>query len=249
MQKKLTALIVDDEIENINLINIYLKKYCKRIKETFVAQTVDDAVSKYLEHYPDILILDIELNEEANSFHILQKIPYTNAEIIFITSHKHYAIEAINSVIPSAYLVKPINPSDFILAIEKAVKNIETKRIFEESDSEINDKYLEFIAIPSTNKIDIIHPGDIVYIEADGRYTIFHLTNGNHKIASRNLGEYEKQLDPKQFFRIHHSYIVNLNMVVNINKSAGNYCELLNNKALPIAKRRQERLHRFLKIK
>ncbi len=249
MQKKLTTLIVDDEIENINLINIYLKKYCKHINTTFTAQTVDDAVNTYLEHYPDILILDVELGGETNSFHILQRIPNANAEIIFITSHKQYAIEAINSVIPSAYLVKPINPSDFILAIEKAVKKIESKIIYEESDSETNENYLEYIAIPSSNKIDIIHPEDIVYVEADGRYTIFHLTNGNHKIASRNLGEYEKQLNPKSFFRIHHSYIVNLNMVVNINKSAGNYCELLNSKALPIAKRRQEKLHRFLKIK
>lgn len=136
---------------------------------------------------------------------------------------------------------------ELIVALDKAVKSIKEKNELEKSKT--GKDCSDLIAIPYSNKIDIIHPEDIVYIEADGRYTIFHLTNGNHKIASRNLGEYEKLLNTKHFFRIHHSYIVNLNMVTNINKSSGNYCELLNNKALPIAKRRQEQLHRFLKIK
>lgn len=244
-----TALIVDDEIENCNLLKLYLKKYCKSIETLYTAQDIDGAIEQYLEHYPDILILDIELENNTNSFQILEQIPNTNAEIIFVTSHKDYAIQAINAFSTAAYLVKPVKPTELIVAIDKAIKNIEIKQSSKITESTDSKLYLEFLAIPSSNKIDIIHPEDIVYIEADGRYTIFHLTSGNHKIASRNLGEYEKQLDPQQFFRIHHGYIVNLNMVTNINKSAGNYCELLNGKALPIAKRRQERLHRFLKIK
>ncbi len=244
-----SVLIVDDEIANSNLLKLYIKKHCKYVETLYSAQDIDSAIEQYLEHYPDILILDIELENNTNSFQILEQIPNTNAEVIFVTSHKNYAIQAINAVKPAAYLVKPIKPTDLIVAMDKVIKNIEEKLNSQAIHVANQEQYAEFVAIPSSNKIDIIHPEDIVYIEADGRYTIFHLTNGNHKIASRNLGEYEKQLDPQQFFRIHHGYIVNLNMVININKSAGNYCELLNGKALPIAKRRQEKLHRFLRIK
>lgn len=247
--QKYSALIVDDEIENSNLLKLYIQKYCKSIEALYTAHDVNGAIDQYLEHYPDILMLDIELESNTNSFQILEKIPNTNAEIIFVTSHKDYAIKAINAVKTAAYLVKPVKPADLIVAIDKAIKNIELKQNSNAINTTNQQQYAEFVAIPSSNKIDIIHPEDIVYVEADGRYTIFHLTNGSHKIASRNLGEYEKQLDPQQFFRIHHGYIVNLNMVININKSAGNYCELLNGKALPIAKRRQEKLHRFLRVK
>ncbi|MBB3123355.1 two-component system LytT family response regulator [Mesoflavibacter sabulilitoris] len=244
-----TALIVDDEIENCDLLKLYIKKYCKSVETLYIAQDIESAIEQYLEHYPDILILDIELENNTNSFQILEQIPNTNVEIIFVTSHKDYAIQAINSVKTAAYLIKPIKPTELIIAIDKTIKNIEAKQNADAIKSTKQEQYSEFVAIPSSNKIDIIHPEDIVYIEADGRYTIFHLTSGSHKIASRNLGEYEKLLDPQLFFRIHHGYIVNLNMVININKSAGNYCELLNGKALPIAKRRQEKLHRFLRIK
>ncbi|GAA4936157.1 LytTR family DNA-binding domain-containing protein [Algibacter agarivorans] len=244
-----TVLIVDDEIENIDLLKVYLKKHYKSLNTVYTAGNVNEAIDQYMEHYPDILILDIELDNNTTCFQILENIPNTTAQIIFVTSHKDYAIQVINSVKTAAYLVKPVKPTDLIIALDKAVSNIETNNALSNSNIDKQTHYLDYIAIPSSNKIDIIHPKDIVYLQAEGRYTIFHLTNGNHKIASRNLGEYEKQLDPKLFFRIHHSYIVNLNMVININKSAGNYCELLNSKALPIAKRRQEKLHKFLKIK
>lgn len=247
--QKYTVLIVDDDLENANLLKIYLTKYARCIDNIYIASSANEAVESYLEHYQDILLLDIELENNTNSFQIIEALPNINAEIIFVTSHREYAIQAINNVKTAGYLLKPVKISELVVAIDKAVNNIKNKDIAQNSVSNTETHYPELVAIPSSNKIDLVHRDDIVYIEADGRYAIFHLTNGNHKIASRNLGEFEKQLDPKMFFRIHHSYLVNLSMVLNINKSAGNYCELLNGKALPIAKRRQEQLHRFLKIK
>ncbi len=247
--QKYSVLIVDDDQENANLLKIYLTKYTRCIDNIYMASSTNEAIESYLEHYQDILLLDIELENNTNSFQIIEAIPNTNAEIIFVTSHKQYAIQAINNVKTAAYLLKPIKIAELVAAIDKAVNNIKNKDIAVNALNSTEGHFPELVAIPSSNKIDLVQTEDIVYIEADGRYAIFHLTNGSHKIASRNIGVYEKQLDPRLFFRIHHSYLVNLSMVLNINKSAGNYCELLNGKALPIAKRRQEQLHRFLNIK
>lgn len=244
-----SVLIVDDESDNIELLKIYLKKYCKSVDTIYTETTVEGAIESYCEHYPDILLLDIELGNDVTSFNILEALPNLLAEIVFITSHTEYAIKAINKVKPAAYLIKPIKPTDLIMAMDKVVSAIFNKKSQSILKDQNANKYLNFVAIPSSNKIEVIHTEDIVYLQANGRYTTFFLLDGTQKVASRNLGEYEKQLDPNLFFRIHHSYIVNLNMVLNINKSAGNYCELSNKQSLPIAKRRQEQLHRFLKIK
>ena len=68
-------------------------------------------------------------------------------------------------------------------------------------------------------------------------------------VSSKNLGGYEKILKNKSFFRIHHRYLVNLEKVIKIDKAGGNYCILGKEKSLPVAKRKQELLIRYLKIK
>jgi two-component system LytT family response regulator len=247
--QKYNVLIVDDEFFNINLLKLYISKYCRHIDQVYTATNTEDAIDSYLEHYPEILLLDVQLDVNSTSFEIIAAIPHLHAEVIFVTSHEEYAIAAINTVTPVAYLLKPLKPLDLVGAIDKAIDSIKSKSA--NTDAIIDDTAFNaaLIAIPSANKIDLVHIEDIVYVEADGRYSIFHLIDGTQKISSRNLGEYEKQLNPRLFFRVHHGYLVNLSMVTNINKLAGNYCELKNGKSIPIAKRRQEQLHRFLRIK
>ena len=108
---------------------------------------------------------------------------------------------------------------------------------------------IDYIAISSQEKIDLIQMQDIIYCQADGKYTIFHLINGRKITSSRNLGEYNTILDSNYFFRIHHSYVINLKHVIKISKRDGYYCELIGKIILPIAKRRQDDFNKFIKLK
>ncbi len=108
---------------------------------------------------------------------------------------------------------------------------------------------VDFIAVPSVSKIDVLEVSKLLYCEAEGRYTTFFLEDGKTIVSSRNLGEYEKQLPSNLFFRIHHKYLVNLQKVSSINKEGGRYCEMLNSSFLPISKRRQDKFNRFLRLK
>ncbi|MFT6065450.1 MAG: two-component system LytT family response regulator [Paraglaciecola sp.] len=105
------------------------------------------------------------------------------------------------------------------------------------------------IALPNIHSIEFVDTQDILYLEADGNYTIFHLVDNITKVVSKNIGGYEKVLPINFFFRIHHKYIINFNKVSLISKTDGYYCELNNGEALPVAKRRQEELRKFLKLK
>ena len=67
-----------------------------------------------------------------------------------------------------------------------------------------------FIAISSSDKIELIKVEDIMYCKAEGKYTEFVLSNKQKILSSKNLGEYNSLLLNNYFFRIHHSYVVNI---------------------------------------
>ncbi|GAA4936116.1 LytTR family DNA-binding domain-containing protein [Algibacter agarivorans] len=243
--KKYSALILDDDIENIKLLSIYINKYFKNINIIATVNDIENCIEAYYTYLPDLLFLDVELEGNETSFNFLESIEHIKSKTIFISSYDEYAIKAINLDVVG-YILKPIKINELVKVVDKAISQIKKEATNLDSHKLSSNN---IIAIPSASKVELVPVQNIVYLEADGRYTIFHLSNGSNRVSSRNLGEYEKMLNKSVFFRIHHRYIVNLNMVNNINKTAGNYCELLNNKALPIAKRRQESLNKFLNLK
>lgn len=246
--KKYKTLIIEDDIENIQLLKIYLNKYYPAIEVVAEAMNIAKGVTEYLRTKPDLMLLDINLgNDDVFSF--LDSIGKTANEIIFISSHASYGVKAVNYNV-TGFLLKPIVIAEFKKIINKAIFNIEAKRnVLENITKDSNIEYPAMIAVPSLKKVDLLAVNTIEYLEADGKYTIFHQTTKKEKIASRNLGEYEKNLNPKVFFRIHHRFLVNTNKIANIHKTDGNYCELINGKTLPIAKRRQDDFSKFLRLK
>ena len=87
-----------------------------------------------------------------------------------------------------------------------------------------------------------------MYCKAEGKYTEFVLSNKQKILSSKNLGEYNSLLLNNYFFRIHHSYVVNIKKIVKIVKKDGFYCEFEHGISLPVAKRRQEEFVKFIKI-
>ncbi len=248
------ALIIDDEVNNIALLKHFVTKYCLNVEVVGEALTIAEGVSEINEKEPDILFLDIKLNE-GNSFKILDELDNLKAQVIFVTSYDEYALKAFkyNAV---DYILKPIVIEDVILATNKAIKNIEQQDFFDfgkmtsfNGDSTPLSDNKEYIAIPAIDKIKMVKSSEVTYIEADSKYTVFHIKEGKKYTSSKNLLSFEETLDKTRFFRIHHSFIVNIEHLVTIIKKDGSYCEISDGTILPIARRKLEDFHRFLKIK
>ncbi|WP_034061495.1 LytR/AlgR family response regulator transcription factor [Lacinutrix jangbogonensis] len=254
MTKNIKAFIVEDEERSSNLLLFYLQKHCPQIEIIGNAFTYDDAVLQLNSLKPELIFMDIIL-DKGTGFDVLEMVELTNTKIIFITALSEYAIKAFkyNAI---DYILKPYDPKEIVLAVQKAVIELEREsftnsRQIETVNSSMNttEKNFDFIAVPSMNEIDFVKLIDIVYLKSDGRYTVFHLSNDTEIVSSKNIGMYEDILDSNLFFRIHNSYIINLSKVKKINKSGGNYCEMSNGKSLPIAKRRQEVLYKIIYLK
>ncbi len=191
--------------------------------------------------------------DRDTSFDLLQELGNPDFQIIFTTAYDEYAIRAFkyNTI---DYLLKPIIIEELVAAVNKVAEKInENKTLDMGSIKNISQSFntkhpANFIMISGMDRIDFIHPDEVVYLKSTGRYTEFYLKDKKRKItSSKPIGEYENILDQDVFYRIHNSFLINLAQLININKRAGNYCEMSNGDSLPLSRRRYEGLMGYMR--
>lgn len=233
---KIKTLLVDDEPLSQKHLKSILQKNCPELEVVDIVSNSDDALEKIYSLKPDLIFLDIELGGESG-FDLLKKCPTRNFEVIFVTAHNQFGIEAVKAQALD-YVLKPINSAELMIAVEKAILSIRVKKahINASAISKVNSR----ISLPTMEGLIFVAIDDIIFIESEGRYSRFHLNNSNKILVSKNLGEYENEMEQKGFARIHHSYIVNLNYVEKYIKGRGGYVVLKNGKTLEVSSRKKD---------
>jgi two-component system LytT family response regulator len=243
----LKTIIVEDEPKNAEILQYFIQKYCPELQLLGTAENIEDAINLIQKHTPDLVFLDIVLKDKL-VFDLFEHITHKNFQVIFTTAFEQYAIQAFkyNAL---DYLLKPIDIDELQEAVQKAIdkKNTSTPLSIDllknlQLTLERKQAENETIAVFSNYEVILIQEQDIVYCSSKGQYSILHLKNGVEHVSSKNLGAYQKVLNPKKFFRIHHSYIINLSHLRRIDKTKDNHCTLSDGTVLPIARRRREGL-------
>lgn len=236
------TLLVDDEPIALKHLEAIMSKHAPDLNLVATACSVTEALEKIKLHEPDLVFLDIELAGER-SFDILAQHSPRNFEVIFVTAHDQFGIQAVKND-ASDYILKPINKTELIKAIEKVSKKIQNKK---QSNplitplAETAKPRLNRIALPTMEGLLFIDVSHIMYCESEGRYTCFYTSNDDKKImVSKNLGEYEATLPPDIFVRIHHHTLVNMNYVDKYVKGRGGYVVLKNGQTLPVSSRKKD---------
>ena len=241
------AILIDDETGNLELMKGLLQTYCTQVTVMAQATTINTAAALIEQHQPDLVFLDVEMNNESG-FDLFKHFPKPNFQVIFATAHEKYALQAIKSSCLE-FLLKPIDHRELTTAVEK----------FEKQQVTINQKKIEIllanignvkqqldkIAIPTTDGFIFLNTNDLLYCEASNNYTIF-CTNKNERItSSKTLKEYEEMLNPEVFFRCHKSWLINLNGVKKFSRTEGFRVQMQNDTWIDISVRKKEE---FLKI-
>ena len=240
----LTALIVDDELKSGKNIATLLEKYCSNVEVIGIAQKVKDAYQLINEFSPQVVFLDVRMQNETG-FDLLEMFDKINFEVVFTTAYSEYAIKAFKfSAID--YLLKPIDIDELQFAVEKTKEKFKsdsfsTERIeFLLSSLKAKSTSTNKIAIPDSNGLTFIKLSDILYCEGQNNYTIFFINDGRKLMVSKTLMDYEKMLSEYNFFRIHKSYLINLNEIKEYIKGDGGYVIMKNNANLDVSKRKKE---------
>jgi hypothetical protein len=101
------------------------------------------------------------------------------------------------------------------------------------------------LRLPSSTGIQFINIPDIIYCKADSNYTTFFLRDGAKMIASQTLKEFERLLSSHGFFRIHNSYLINIDGVKKYVYGDGGKVMMTDNSLLSVSRKRKEA---FLKL-
>lgn len=240
----LNVIIVDDEEFARSSLYFLLQENCENVNICGIAKSVEEARELLLNCAVDLIFLDIAMPGK-NGFDLIPDAKTSNAQVIFTTAFDQYALKAIKANALD-YLLKPIDIDELKESVNKAKKYI--KYNHEEFDRNIRLKNLAAdiadgaeirkLSLPNGQGYTLIAINEIIHIEADSNYSVFHLHNRENITVSRVLKEYEEILPENQFVRIHKSSIVNLNYLKEYNSRNGLEVLLKNGEKIPVSRRR-----------
>ena len=235
----LNALIVDDEEYSRKSLYFLIQENCPEISIGSIAKSVSEARALIEEQTFHLVFLDIAMPKE-NGFELLPSLQKKNIMVIFTTAYDQYALKALKADAVD-YLLKPIDIIELKTAVAKAVEwaNLISHRKTETAKDDQNEsKASKKISLPSTHGFNVIDTDDIVYLEADSNYTIFHLKMGEKVVISKPLKEFEDTLANLEFIRIHKSVIANFKYIQGYSNKNGLQVFLTNNTVLPVSRRK-----------
>lgn len=230
----MNALIIDDN----KIARTTLKQLATQINDLVVSGDCENAIDAYnfLQEQPvDLLLLDIEM-PGMSGLELTRNLGDKRPIIIFTSSKKDYAVEAFELNVAD-YIVKPITPARFILAIERA------KEILESKKEEVKMDQDEFIFIRDSSIVRRMKVDDILYAEAMGDYVKLHTPQKFYAIHT-TLKAVEDRLPSSKFLRVHRSYIVALNKIDTVQEGA----LVIHGEPVPVADAFRAALNKRMKV-
>lgn len=230
MSNKITALIVDDEGQARESLRRLLHFVSDEIEVIDEVSSINEAAESIKTNDPNVVFLDIQLDGEL-SFDLFEVYPELEKKlVVFVTAHDHYAIRAIK-LSAFDYILKPVDVDELSDCVKRLSERMEDSFMPEFETLRSNLHEAEKVAIASRTGIEYVPISDLLFLEASGMYTVFHLQE-RQVIASKPVKEFE-QLLPETFFRSHRGYLVNMKLV---EEAKGQELKLVNGQSIPIAR-------------
>jgi two-component system LytT family response regulator len=242
----LRAILIDDEPECLRSLAHDLAQHCPGVEIVAQCASGKDAIKEIHTLKPDVLFLDIDM-PYINGFDLLEMVPDSDFEVIFTTAYDKYAIQAFR-ISAVDYLLKPIETDALRDAVEKVrilrEKGNAPKQInfLIQQIKDLENNNVRKIALPTFDGLVFIHMDDILYCQSDGAYSHVFFVDGSKMYISKTLRYLEDALCNFHFFRVHNSYIVNLNHVKKYSKTDGGLIIMSNGEKVRVSRSKKDEL-------
>jgi two-component system LytT family response regulator len=205
MSPDISCIIIDDEPKAVALLTQRLEILYPNISIKASFTEWKKGLEFLRTSTVDLVFLDVSMPEKTG-IDFLKLFPAIPFQVIFITAHSDFALQAIKFS-AAGYVLKPIDDYELSFAVNKALERLNNSL---RSNSNNNSSLSPLkIGIPNVKGVDYLNAEDILYFESVNKYTKV-VTKEYSMVSSYNLGEFKKIADLSYFYQVHRSYIVNL---------------------------------------
>lgn len=234
------VLIIEDDPHIAESLGEMLEILDHKVVGT--APSFEDSIKLLDDNDVEIALVDIQLKGEKTGIDVAEKLK-SDYKLPFIFTTAFADKETIQRAAqhsPYGYIVKPYSMKEINAGIEVAIQNHQNIKAFKEDEGVFNQQSL-FIKVNS--RLVRIDMKDILFVEAKGDYTVFK-TRDKGYVVNSTFKNAEEKLDPNQFIRVHRSYIVNIEQVVDIEENN----LLINEQIIPVSRGQKPNLMKRLNM-
>jgi two-component system LytT family response regulator len=223
------VLIVDDE----PLIRAGIRNELSALDGIEIAGECDSgsqAIDAILSNRPDLVLLDVQMNDCTGLDVVRQVGPERMPAVIFVTAYDEYAVKAfeLNAV---DYLLKPFDGERLRHSIQRARERVAGQKqtsLAEQLQALLDSrrqKWPERIVVRNGERFEFVPVEAIDWIESADNYVQLHC-KAKEYLLGETLTNLETQLDPDRFVRIHRRRIVSISRVAAVYPMFGGTYEL-----------------------
>jgi two-component system, LytTR family, response regulator len=245
------CVLIDDESNSLEVMEWLLKKYCPQVHIEAMCQAATEGIEAINKYKPDLVFLDIEM-PHMNGFDMLEQFDKLSFDVVFCTAYDQFAIKAFKYSALN-YLLKPIDPED----LKETIRRVEEKKAIPAKEQidlllqhlrQTTTPAVQRVALTTNDGMLFVSTADILYCEAESNYTTVVLKS-KKILVSKTLKEIDEALSGPDFYRIHHSFLINLNHVQKFVRGDGGYVMMNDGKSVSISRsKRQEFMDMFSKF-
>lgn len=246
MEKKIRAILIDDEPFCTAGLEIDLRETCPEVEVVASCNSAKEGMQQIKAIHPDVVFLDIEM-PWMNGFELIELLQPIDFEIIFITAYDQFAVKAFR-LSAVDYLMKPVERTLLKEAVSRLEGNKVNVDVQQQKISQLLTNIKEpisgnpKISVPNRDGLDLIPVQQIIYCKASSSYSEIIMIDGTKKLVSRVLKDIAFQLESFDFFRIHQSYLINMEHLKSYHRSDGGFVEMINGDQLAVARGRKQEL-------
>lgn len=243
----ISCLIIEDNKAQSDNNKSVLARHLNEITHIQQVFNLQDAKQVLQASQPDIILADVHLGD-GNVLDVFMTLETITSKLIFTTSYSEYAIAAFK-LSAISYLLKPYSDDDLIGEVKKTIAQIHQENYHKQIDVFFHNlqsqQLSKRIVLKNHDLIHVVTINDILYAQADNNYTHFFCENDQKILVSKSLKTFETELSGENFFRCHHSYLVNLSKIKALQKSADAII-LKNDVSIPIASSKKKLLYQLI---
>lgn len=239
---KIKIGVIEDEVITADSLCSTLRQLGYEVTEP--AASYAEALVMIEEEKPDLLLLDIQIKGKRDGIELAMKINESHrVPFIFLTANADEGtVQRAKHAAPGAYLLKPFTRDNLYTAIEICLYNT-FERSFSSSQQASDHLVADALFIKEGTAFHKVKFSDVLYLESEHVYVQIHTLERKYLVRT-SMQDYLPHFDEAKFFRIHRSYVINLEHLQTVTTEY----VVINGVGLPLAKTYQEELFARLKI-